>query len=143
MPPERKILLGVGCIVQHPTTRDLLMLQRYGTGEFSSEGAGTWSIPGGWLEFGEDSIDAAAREVLEETGVFVDPIRELRSTKTFTNSGEYHVFTQFVECRYLSGVPTVTEPDKCRNVGWVNLSNIWALPLFKPFAAFWNEMRIA
>ena len=34
---------------------------------------GTWGIPQGFMEHGETSLQAAAREVYEETGVVVDP----------------------------------------------------------------------
>lgn len=34
-----------------------------------SHGSGTWQIPGGHLEFGEEIADAAIREAVEETGL--------------------------------------------------------------------------
>jgi len=37
--------------------------------------AGYWSIPGGRQELGESVFEAAAREVLEETGLKVEPVR--------------------------------------------------------------------
>ncbi len=33
--------------------------------------AGSWTLPGGGLEFGEDPADGARREILEETGLSV------------------------------------------------------------------------
>jgi ADP-ribose pyrophosphatase YjhB (NUDIX family) len=36
---------------------------------------GWWSLPGGALETGEALADAVAREVLEETGLVVQPLR--------------------------------------------------------------------
>ena len=34
-----------------------------------AHGEGTWSVPGGHLEFGETIEEGSAREVLEETGL--------------------------------------------------------------------------
>ena len=36
---------------------------------------GKWAVPGGFLEFGETAEEAVAREVFEETGVKVKPLR--------------------------------------------------------------------
>ena len=37
------------------------------------EYAGSWTLPGGGLDFGEDPADAMVREVREETGLLVRP----------------------------------------------------------------------
>ena len=36
---------------------------------------GLWCIPGGGIDPGEQPAEAAAREVLEETGLTIEPIR--------------------------------------------------------------------
>ena len=53
----------VGAVVRDREGR--LLLVRRGT----EPGRGQWSVPGGRVEPGEDAAAAAAREVLEETGV--------------------------------------------------------------------------
>src|SRR5206468_9335860 len=35
-------------------------------------GRGRWSVPGGWVDVGQDPRDAAARETMEEAGVTVE-----------------------------------------------------------------------
>lgn len=55
----------VGAVVRHPDGR--LLVVRRGT----EPGRGLWSVPGGRVEPGEAGPEAAAREVLEETGVRV------------------------------------------------------------------------
>ena len=61
----------VGAVVRDREGR--LLLVRRGT----EPGRGRWSVPGGRVEPGESATAAAAREVLEETGVRVvvgDPV---------------------------------------------------------------------
>lgn len=36
--------------------------------------AGSWTLPGGGIDFGEDPVDAMVREVNEETGLAVRPL---------------------------------------------------------------------
>ncbi|MEU2311517.1 NUDIX hydrolase [Streptomyces sp. PGLac3x] len=47
---------------------------------------GAWALPGGHLDEGEESRTAAARELLEETGVPVDP-EQLRAIGTWNRPG--------------------------------------------------------
>lgn len=53
---------------------DLLVLRRR---DDEVQAAGIWELPGGRLEPGEDPFDGLKREVDEETGLDVDPIRPL------------------------------------------------------------------
>jgi 8-oxo-dGTP pyrophosphatase MutT (NUDIX family) len=39
--------------------------------------AGLWTLPGGGVDHGEDPRDALRREVYEETGLHVEPVRVL------------------------------------------------------------------
>lgn len=50
--------------------RDRMLLLRYGPGQ---PVAGTWWLPGGMLDHGEDPWAAARREMREETGIELGP----------------------------------------------------------------------
>lgn len=63
--PERP-LLGVGGVVLQ--NGHVLLVKRA-----SEPLKGEWSIPGGLVELGEKLLDAVRREVLEETGLAVEP----------------------------------------------------------------------
>ena len=60
--------LGVGALVLDGKGRVLLVRRKY------PPFPGLWSIPGGHVEPGETVIEAAARELREETGVEADPV---------------------------------------------------------------------
>ena len=60
--------VGVGCIVFDERGRILLIKRLY------PPGRGRWSIPGGHVEKGEDVLEAAKRELYEETGIDADPV---------------------------------------------------------------------
>lgn len=117
---------GVASLVVQDS-RYLLMLLRHG-----KHGAGTWSLPGGWMEFGESFFDTAVREVKEETGVDVQGSRVRGVTNDIFSDHGIHAITVFVETNYIGGEPTVMEPDKCPLVEWVDLRNVRHLPLFDP-----------
>ena len=63
--PERPII-GVGAVI---IREDRVLLVRRATEPLKGE----WSVPGGVLELGEKLRDGIRREVLEETGLEVEP----------------------------------------------------------------------
>ena len=48
--------------------RDIALLRRVSTGNFE----GSWELPGGKVDPGEELVEAAQREVLEETGLEIE-----------------------------------------------------------------------
>ncbi|MDQ4076324.1 MAG: NUDIX hydrolase [Chloroflexota bacterium] len=69
--------VGVSVLVfRDPSAQDVLLVQRG-----KAPAKGMWSPPGGGVELGETVAEAAAREVLEETGLHV----EVPEDATFTS----------------------------------------------------------
>jgi 8-oxo-dGTP diphosphatase len=71
--------------------------------------AGEWSIPGGVLEVGETLSEAAAREVLEETGLTVEPTVLLGVYDRILRDPDHRTLYHYVLidflCRRISGEP--------------------------------------
>ena len=115
--------VGIGIFVLK--NGKFLMAQRYG-----AHGEGTWSLPGGHLEFGESIEEGAAREVLEETGMHIKNPQILVVTNDIFDD-EKHYVTIWVKSLWKSGEPTITEPDKFKNFVWHTLDDLPS-PLFEP-----------
>lgn len=137
MPPDPRVYVGVAAVVQR--TGHLLMVRRGGVGKFASDGHGTWSVPGGWLDFGETPWEAAVRETQEETGVIVEALVASGFVSCASYDGEFQIVTLFVGCRWQYGEPTVTEPTKCPEVAWVPTQRVRERPLFAPLDAWWKR----
>lgn len=123
----RRTQVGVGVLI----FRDgrVLLGERLG-----SHGAGTWAPPGGHLDFGESAEDCARREVLEETGLTLGPLRPGPYTvDAFPEVGRHYV-TLFVVASEAFGEPERREPAKCAGWRWWPWDALPA-PLFAPLAS--------
>lgn len=82
--------------------------------------AGTWGFAGGHVEHGETALDAAARELAEETGVIARPERYMTNIDVITRDGSgaiaYHFLLAVVECSYISGTPVAA--DDVSDAAW-------------------------
>jgi 8-oxo-dGTP diphosphatase len=118
---EDRPRVGVGVLVMKDGK--LLLGKRKG-----SHGAGEYAYPGGHLEHMESFAECAAREVMEETGMRVGPIRFLRLMNTRHYAPRHYVDIAVV-AEWVSGEPEVREPDKVEGWAWYDLSNLPS-PLF-------------
>src|ERR1700730_2512396 len=95
---QKRPQVGIGVIVRND--RQLLLMRRS-----NSHGAGTWSSPGGHLEYGETPEACALRETLEETGVTITNVTFRTITNDFFEDEGKHYVTIWMEGDYLSGEP--------------------------------------
>lgn len=120
--------VGIGVIV----VKDNLIL--FGKRK-NAHGDGTWSFPGGHLEFGESFEECAKREVLEECGLIVSNFKLVGVTNDIFGKEKKHYITIFMRCYYISGTPKTLEPDKLEKWEWFEINN-FPQPLFLPIINF-------
>lgn len=87
---------------------------------------GWWSLPGGVLEPGELLQDAVVREVREETGLSVEPIKVIevfeRIIRDAEGRPEYHYVLVDYLCRIVSG--TLAASDDAAKAQWFTLEQL-------------------
>jgi 8-oxo-dGTP diphosphatase len=131
---ELKVGVGVAVII----VRDEKVLLGLRKG---SHGAGTWSTPGGKVDFGESIEACAIRETREETGLNIDII-ELHAMgwneKVWLDDNK-HFITIYTLGRIIGNEnydefeiePIVVEPTKCEEWRWFDADEIPKLNLFE------------
>jgi len=102
--------IGVGALIVKDGK--ILLCER-----LSSHGAGTYSLPGGHMEYGESFEDTALRETAEETGLTDIEIIDLICV---SNDRVYdkHFITIGMLAHWKSGDPVAMEPEKAQNWAW-------------------------
>lgn len=121
---EALVGVGVGVLVLH---EGLVLLGK----RLGSHGAGTWSAPGGRLEYGEQIEACAARELKEETGLAASSHELGPYTNDLFEEVQEQYVTIFVVARGIRGSPVNLEPGKCEGWAWFKWGD-WPAPLFKP-----------
>jgi len=93
------------------------------------QGAGTWTMPGGKLDFGEDVKEAAKRETFEETSLKLNTLKVISVTNDI--KGTKHFVTIGFLCEDFEGSPKVMEPDEITEWRWFDVNNL-PEPMFFP-----------
>ena len=117
-PGKDFIGIGVGAFILNDKD-ELLMLLR---AKDSKVEPGTWMIPGGSVDFMEKRAETVKREILEEIGVEIDIIEELK-TDDHLLIDQHWITTTFV-CEIKSGEPKILEPHKHDDIGWFPLDEM-------------------
>ena len=113
----RRKLPAAGTVV-HDSDRGVLLLWRH---RFITRTWG-WEVPAGRVEEGEDLADAAAREVLEETGWRPGPLRHLFGYHPTNGSSDTRFEVFAADAAEHVGDPTdASEADR---VEWVPVATV-------------------
>ena len=120
---DEKPQVGTALII----TKDdkVLLMKRKGP-----HGTGTWSTPGGHLDFRETLEGCAAREAKEEVGVEVVDIRFRSVTNDIFEENGRHYVTIWLEGKSI-GEPRIVSEKEVAEIGWFDWDAL-PQPLFLP-----------
>jgi 8-oxo-dGTP diphosphatase len=122
--------VGVGAIVIH---EGRVLLVRRGR----APALGLWSVPGGLVELGETTVDAARREVEEETGLDVRIAGLVGVLDRVTRDADGRVRYHWVLVDYLAypqSNDTITAGSDAAEVRWVTIDEVERLPITEGLA---------
>ncbi|HTT62967.1 MAG TPA: NUDIX hydrolase [Bryobacteraceae bacterium] len=120
----RRPVLGVGALIFH---RGRILLVERGKEPLK----GYWSLPGGVLETGETLEQGIIREVREETGLEVKPLKVLeifeRIMRDAHGAAEYHYVLIDYICRVTGG--SLRAADDASRAAWVPRNLLATYPI--------------
>ena len=121
---DKVIRGGCGVIVLNGENKILLGLRNSDRELADSElhEEGTWTMPGGNIEYGETFEEAGAREAMEEAGIKVSNL-EVICVQTDKNEHAHYISVGMM-ARDFEGTPEVMEPDVIVKWEWFDLDKL-------------------
>ena len=132
MTENRKMGIGFGIMILK--NKQVLLGQRHDHPKKADSllhGQGTWTMPGGKLNFGEDLKQAATREVSEETGIKIK--KENLKVISLTNDivSDAHFVTVGFLGQEFAGEAKIMEPDEIIKWQWFDINDL-PKPMYFP-----------
>lgn len=127
---KKKIGVGVG-VMLYRDGKVLFGLRPNKPGRSELRLEGTWSFPGGKVEYGESFEEAARREVLEESGIALDEVHVI-ALNTDKNEHAHYVTIGLYSDKF-TGEPRVLEPEEMMEWRWFDLDDLPS-PVYFPSA---------
>ena len=120
----KQIRAGCGVMIFNNKHELLLGLRNNDREKSDSElhEEGTWTMPGGNIEYGESFEEAGIREAKEETNLDVSDL-EIICVQTDKNKYAHYVSVGMIAHCY-DGIPQVMEPDEIVKWEWFDINNL-------------------
>lgn len=125
MADDKKVRVGCGVMIKRGDK--ILLGHRNTDAEKASSalhGEGTWTMPGGKLDFGETPIEGVSREALEETGLKLSKNSLKLISVTNDMVPDAHFITLGFMSEVLEGEPAVMEPDEITEWKWFDINSL-------------------
>ncbi len=129
--------VGVGAVILNSDGKIFLAKR----GKKAKNEIGTWEFPGGAIEFGESMAQTIKREVKEEFGVTIKPLRPLSPVDHFIPAEKQHWVAIPYVSKLTHGIPKILEQEKCSEIGWFSLNEINKLKLSIAARIAYKEIR--
>ncbi|MBU0472289.1 MAG: NUDIX domain-containing protein [Nanoarchaeota archaeon] len=92
-------------------------------------GEGTWTMPGGKMDFGETIEGGAMREVMEETSIKLNSLKVICLHNNMTEKAQFLTVGLFSDD--FEGEPKVMEPDEITEWQWFDIDKL-PTPMYFP-----------
>jgi len=108
---KERIIVPGACVLIRNDTGHILCLRRADDGR--------WQMPAGFIDLGESIAETAVREMREELGLEVEPVRVVgvyageEDQQTYSNGDPVQNCSTFFECRITGGQLCLDPSENC------------------------------